>query len=326
MWSRRLWLRYALPAVFGLLALALVACSGDGVALDAPSGDMSSEESRGEMEAVEPGSVGAAPAPSFANDEGAPPSDSGSGADGDSLPTLQTLGRTIIRSGSIDLEVEEVDTSYHRVQQIATAAGGFVADSTFSGSDEHQRASLTIRVPADRFQSVVDELRGIAVEVTSVSTTAQDVTEEYTDLESSLRNLRAVEAQYLDLLGRANQIGDILQVQERLIGVRDQIERIEGRVRLLDNLSEMATLTVSLRPEGAATMTTAEDDGLRTAVRDAWQSSLDAIEGVATVVVVAVVFSWWLIPVAAIVYFVGRRWLKQRPVVAERVDTPGDAA
>src|SRR5690606_34153233 len=143
-----------------------------------------------------------------------------------------------------------VDTSYHRVHQIATSAGGFVAECAFTGSGEEHRASLTIRVPADRFQSVVDELRGMAVEVVSVSTTAQDVTEEYTDLESSLRNLRAVEAQYLELLGRANQIGDILQVQERLIGVRDQIERIEGRVRLLGNLSEMATLSVSLRPEG----------------------------------------------------------------------------
>ena len=223
--------------------------------------------------------------------------------------SLNLAGRTIIRSGSLDLHVEEVDTSYHRVQQIATSAGGFVADSTFTGSDDQQRATLTVRVPADRFQSVVDELRDLAIEVRSVSTSAQDVTEEVTDLQSTLRNLRAVEAQYIELLSRANEIRDVLQVQEHLNSVRGQIERVEGRTQMLEDLAELATLTVSLRPATEATVAPPAG-GIGQAISDAWAASLRSIEAVATVVLVAIVYSWWLLPAFVLLAVLVRRWLR----------------
>ena len=115
--------------------------------------------------------------------------------------------RQIIRSGTADLEVRSVVDAFEAVRRIAAAAGGTVADSTYTGAGKEQSARLTLRVPA-RFDDVVARLREVALEVRSITTGSRDVTEEYTDVEATLRSLRAVEAQYMQLLGRASSIAD----------------------------------------------------------------------------------------------------------------------
>ena len=222
------------------------------------------------------------------------------------------LGRQIIRTGSMDLEVESVADAFERVSAIATAAGGFVADSSFFGRGEQQSAQMTLRVPAEQFEVVLNELRAIAAEVTSISTSAQDVTGELTDLDSQLRNLRAVEAQYLDLLQRARNVGEILQVQDRLNQTRAQINRTEGRIQLLGRLSDLATLSVTLRPVPAPPVEISSGGPLA-AAGEAWEASLRTLSSIATVAVTVAVYSWWMLPLVAIAMLAGRRLLQRWP-------------
>jgi hypothetical protein len=226
--------------------------------------------------------------------------------------------------------VESVVDTFERISGIATAAGGFVADSGFRGRDEDQSASMTLRVPAGRFEAVLADLRALAVEVNSVSTSAQDVTGEVTDLESALRNLRAVEQQYLELLGRAGEIGDVLMVQDRLNQVRYEIEQVQGRIQLLDRLAEMATLSVSLRPVVDEVVAETGSGPLHEA-RQAWNASLETLAGIATVALVAVVYSWWLLPLIVIAGFMLRRAYRNRSravmvVAPPSIDSPQGTA
>ncbi len=210
--------------------------------------------------------------------------------------------RTVIRTGAMDLVVRSVAGALESARQVATAANGTVSDSSFTGSGGQQSAQLTLRVPADRFADVIARLQDLAAEVRSVTTASRDVTGEVTDVEATLRNLRAVEAQYVQLLGRAGSIGDVLQVQDRLNQVRLQIDRTEARRQYLASQSEMATLTVSLRSAASA------GTGLPSSARAAWSASLRTIEAIATATLVVIVYSWWLVPVAIVVaWFVVRR-------------------
>ena len=230
------------------------------------------------------------------------------------------LGRTIIRSGSVALEVESVDASFEAVRSIAVANGGFVADSTFfggsptagganGGRDEGPRfAALALRIPAERFEQVVADLRGLAIRVTSISTSSQDVTGEVTDLESDLRNLRAVESQYLTLLGRADAIGDVLQVQDRINQTRAQIERAEGRLALLESLADLATLRVELQAPGTPVVAEGGSSGPLDAARAGWEASLDTLRNIASVGLATVAYSWWLLPFITIALVALRRW------------------
>jgi hypothetical protein len=229
------------------------------------------------------------------------------GGDGDGFASADLLGRSIIRSASISLEVDSVGVAFDQVEAIALGAGGFVADSSFFGREDERGASVTLRVPATGFGDVMQQLRGLAVEVTSINTSAQDVTEEFTDIEAQLSNLRSVEARYLELLAEARGISEILQVQDRIDGVRLQIDRLEGRVRLLGDLTELATINVSLAPVSVVVGNSDGGSGPLAAAGDAWQASLNSIEAVTTVVLVAVVYSWWLLPLALVLVFVGVR-------------------
>jgi hypothetical protein len=229
------------------------------------------------------------------------------GGDGDGFASADILGRSIIRSASIGLEVDSVGVAFDQTEAIALGAGGFVADSSFFGREDERSASVTLRVPATGFGDVMQQLRGLAVEVTSIKTSAQDVTEEFTDIEAQLSNLRSVEARYLELLADARGISEILQVQDRIDGVRLQIDRLEGRVRLLGDLTELATINVSLTPVPVVVGNSDGGSGPLAAAGDAWQASLNSIEAVTTVVLVAVVYSWWLLPFALVLVFVGVR-------------------
>lgn len=205
--------------------------------------------------------------------------------------------RQIVRTAAADLEVRSVAEAFAAVQQIATAANGMVASSSFAGTANSQSAQLSLRVPGDRLDDVIARLRDVVVEVRSITTGSNDVTDEYTDVQATLINLRAVEAQYMTLLARASSISDVLLVQDRLNQVRLQIDRTEARRQSLASQVAMSTVNVTLRPvSGLAT-----SGSMLGQAQAAWRASLNTLSVVATAVVVTAVFFWWLIPLALVV-------------------------
>ena len=180
-----------------------------------------------------------------------------------------------------------------------------MTSSSFSNEGEEQNASVTIRVPSERYQDVLASLRGLAVKVTNKQSEANDVTEEYTDLESRLRNLQATETQYLGFLERAQDINEVLQVQDRLNAVRSDIEQVRGRANLLTGLSDLATITVHLRSEAAADSGGGANPA--EAAQAAWEASLTTLRGLATGIVAVAAFSWWLVPVLVVLALLGRK-------------------
>ena len=233
----------------------------------------------------------------------------------ESDPALQgLLDRKIVQTTSVDLDVEEVGRNFQDIVRIADAAGGFVASSTFSNVDDEQVADVTIRVPGDQYQRVLAEIRGMG-EVAQESSDANDVTEEYTDLQARLRTLQATEQRYIELLAQAQNINDILVVQDRLDSVRGQIEQVQGRINVLDHLTELATITVHLRPlavavDGGGTV------GPLEAAQNAWEASLDSLRAVATVVLAVAAYSWWLVLAFGALWLGARWWSAPRPGAA----------
>jgi hypothetical protein len=235
-------------------------------------------------------------------------------------PALQTVDRKIIQTASLQLQVEEVGVGFEEVGRIATAAGGFVASSSFSysdgGDDEDSRrqvASVTIRVPAEVYANVLSQLRGLAETVDYEESQAADITEEFTDLQSRLRNLEATETQLLQLLGRAETITDILTVQDRLNIVRGEIEYVQGRLNLINDLTDLATITVHLRPVDGAVPSPdgGSDVNLGETISEAWDDSLAFLGSIAEGVLTVVVFAWWVpvvgVPAGAIAWAASRR-------------------
>jgi hypothetical protein len=167
----------------------------------------------------------------------------GAGASAQAVVTEQ---QRIVKTGEISLEVESVANGLSRVRAVAVELGGYVGGSQAGTLD--QSATLTLRIPAARFDDALSRLHEVGEKVLAESTQEQDVTSSLVDLQARLKNLQASEAQYRVLVGRATKIEDILAVQSRLDDVQGQIEQISAQLKSLGNQADLSTLTVTLTP------------------------------------------------------------------------------
>ena len=168
-----------------------------------------------------------------------------------SLPAGQsadlTAGRKIIRSGQMEFEVDSFDSAFAQVSKIVAEEGGFVA-STESQKlpNGKMTGSVTLRVAPERLDTLVLKLRALG-ELKNQHISAQDITKQYTDLESQLRAARAMESRLLEIINTAQgQIKDLVAAEKELGVWREKIEKAEGEVRYYNNQVSLSTLTVSL--------------------------------------------------------------------------------
>lgn len=163
--------------------------------------------------------------------------------------TTADTDRKLIRSGAMDLIVKSPAETAAKIRQLAERMGGFLVSSQVSGAEDAVSGSVTIRVPAARFEEARAEIRKLALRIDSDHIEAQDVTKDYVDRQAQLRNLRAQEEQYLGILKRARTVKDTLEVSEQLNDVRSQIEQQQAEFEALSKQIETVAFTVSLRAE-----------------------------------------------------------------------------
>jgi hypothetical protein len=192
--------------------------------------------------------------------------------------------RQIVKTGEITLQVASVSTAVGTIRAMALEVGGYVGGSSAGGPDE--AATLTLRIPADRFDTAIDRIHALDGKLVAEATREEDVTGSVVDLDARIRNLQASEAQYRALLGQATKIDDILSVQSRLDDVRGQIEQLQAQYKQLSDLAQLATLTVTLVPASAPIQTTAEGWDAGTIL----ESAVAALVGVGQVLATAAIW------------------------------------
>jgi len=167
-----------------------------------------------------------------------------------SQPASVAAARRMTQQSSLNLIVSKPSTVAEKIRALAYRVGGHVESVRSSNEGlENEATSIQIQVPVDRFEEARREVRALAERVQSEQDDARDVTAQHLDLESHLRNYRAEEAQYLEIMRRSGTIKDTLAVSERLADVRGRIERTQGQLDQLSHQTEMALLEVSLRTE-----------------------------------------------------------------------------
>jgi hypothetical protein len=160
----------------------------------------------------------------------------------------------IIRTARIDLEVKDVPATRDALQAIATANGGYVGSLSMERySGDRLSASLVMRVPAPAFEQALSSIAALGT-LKSQSVQADDVTEEYVNLQARRAALANQLVQYQRIMEKAENVSEILEVQQQIERVQVEIDRIDGRLKYLNNRIDYATITVSFRepePVGA---------------------------------------------------------------------------
>ncbi len=269
-------------------------------ASQAPGGDAAIEEAYDEAAAREPGDVSQNPA------------------------QQQPSERLVIRNAYLTIEVEAVSAVETAIRNRAEQLGGYVVSVQTSGSDENLRSTIVFRVPSDQFETALSGVEGLANKVFSRSVSGDDVTEEFVDLESRLRNLEATRDRLLDLLTRATRVEDALQVNSALTDVQGQIEQIRGRMQYLTTSAAFSTISVELSPVPLPPAIVQEDSWQPvTVARQALGDLVEFGQGILEVGIVFLVWSPVWLPLLLLGFWGWRRLMRsQHPPVRRPPTTP----
>ena len=283
-----------------VLALALSACQS------APESSESADMAMAvEMAPVEAPSAGASVSDAQAQrmaDAPAPPADPQADAQASAVPA----SRVLIRTADLRLNVDDYRAARVEVSRIARQTGAFVSGESERRLPYEVSNTITLRVPSARFDTLMAALVALDGDVEARTVGVEDVTEQSADLESRLRARRAVEARYVEILGRAGSVEDVLAVEARLAETRESIEVLEGQLRGLRDRVALSTVNLTLT-EASATGITA-GPGFFSRLGAAFGTGWEVLLGL----VVGLVAVWPLLIVAGIGVALWLRWRARR--------------
>jgi hypothetical protein len=280
------------------LGIALVACSGEEGAVTAPMVTTAADSGEGE----------------------AP------GAEGMEIAFEVVQGRRVIRRAALELHSADTRSAYEQIVRMVETVGGFVADATVfptSGEDEQPQVSLVLRVPEGHLNSAMTAIKAAADEVVSESRGAEDVTEQFIDLEARLTNHRALEVELRALLEevREQENADpekLLRVFNEVSRVRGEIEQMQGQLNHLTDLTELATLSVGITPTPLAVPIVDEPWAPAEVARDSLRNLVAGLRGIADWIIAFSLFQLPILllslgPLALLGYLIYRRFRRREP-------------
>ncbi|MEV6488993.1 DUF4349 domain-containing protein [Actinoplanes sp. NPDC051633] len=239
--------------------------------------------------AAQSSSAGGAPAPAV---EQAEPAQADQAAQGGAAaknepaqaPDLSVDQRSIIYTGNITVRVKDVNAAAARATGYAGGAGGFVgADNRNSGGGGNDNASLTLRVPAEKFADVVNQLAGLGDEVERGINT-EDVTEQTVDLDARITVQQARVDSGRKLLARANSLTDLVMLEREVATRESDLASLQAKKRRLADLTALSTITAVLL--GPAAATPGDDDpapGFLAGLRGGWDALVASLSVLVTV-------------------------------------------
>jgi len=212
-------------------------------------------------------------------------------AEGTRAPAMP---RMIVRTADVKIIVADTSKTVAAVTKSVEGAGGYVSGSNIWREGELLRAKLTLRVPADKLTSTLASIRAQAKRVENETITSEDVSQEFVDLESQVRNLEATETELLELLkvARVNskKATDVLEVHEQLTVIRGQIEQIRGRMRYLSQVTSMSSIALDVIPDAIAQPVVRKGWQPLVVVKDASRALVGLLQNVATAAIWFVIY------------------------------------
>jgi hypothetical protein len=186
------------------------------------------------------------------------------------VPVAQ--GQRLIRNANLTVEVRngQFDSVLTKLIDLSASQGGYVSasEAVSDSSDRIRTGTITFAVPSDKYEETIKVLRGYGT-VQAFHATSQDVSSQYIDLQSRLKNAEAQRDAMLALLQRATSIADIINIQNQVGQIEGQIEQLKGQISYIEHATTYSTISVTLREAAVVAPRQQDELGLQTALRNA---------------------------------------------------------
>ena len=155
------------------------------------------------------------------------------------------IPRSIIYTGWMSLETDDIDLTINKIKQVILSSNGYVDNISVDKSEKFEYGYITVRVPQDQFSNVVQSIENLG-ELKNKNISNNDITDQLFDLKIRIDNAKATEARFLQILDKAVNISDILQIEKELNRLRTDIEILEGHINNLNNRIAYSSLTINV--------------------------------------------------------------------------------
>lgn len=175
---------------------------------------------------------------------------------------LSSVDRKMIYTANLQIEVKEYQKTYDAIESQVEKLDGYIVESNMYEDEESgsKNGQITARVPQEKFREFIQLVEDGSSKVLESSTSGQDVTEEYVDLESRLKSKQVVEKRLLTFMEDANKTEDLLKISSDLGEVQEKIEEITGQMKYLENKSDLATVSIYIQEKNVKISGTGKDD------------------------------------------------------------------
>lgn len=216
------------------------------------------------------------------------------GESDDGATAAQIRQRAIIRTGEMEVTVEDFETARANISEHVRALGGFTSDSQVevhtTDAGTYRTGQLVLRVPSENFTTMLERARAVGT-VESARTSSKDVTDQLVDLEARLANLRAERDRLRQLYRNTTDTDDVLDVEERLSEVQGEIERLEAQQTSLERQVALSTIRIRLNEPAPQSPPNNPSQFHETPVLGAFLASVDGVIVTVRAIVVALAYA-----------------------------------
>lgn len=309
-----------------LLAAGLVACSSSNGRSESKADDKAtSTESATTANSAAEGGYADADTTATADNAAEAPSQPGSGI-ADTAAQVD-FNRQVIYTADLQMQVKDFAGVRSAIDKLIASSGGYLLSFTENESTDRLSGSFKVKVPAKGFNSFINAIDKLPDKKLSKSINGEDVTEEYADLSARLKAKEVAEARLISFMENAKTSKDLVAFSNELAQVQEDIERIKGRMRYIDQNVAYSTINIEMYQNVNGDTTIAldlnEKPGLMKKAGDALEKSADIVTAFGKALVIAGAFLLPILPIAAIiiliVVIVNRRRKRHAPAPAPAV-------
>src|SRR5512139_3292645 len=221
--------------------------------------------------------------------------------------------RAVVYTADLRIEVKKIDAGVAEAKRLVLAAGGHIANET--SSTRPATASISFRIPADKYGTVLDQLSGRIGTRLHLQQQAEDVTAEVADVQSRVKSAQSALASFRKLLDRANTIGEVLNVEQEISRREADLEALQARQKALAQQTRYATVDMTFAGPDQPAPDEHEEGGFIGGIKAGWEAVTNLLSGLALVI-------GWLVPftpLAALIIAIVL-WLRRRGVIGPRRD------
>lgn len=223
-------------------------------------------------------------------------------------PSTLNQTRLVSQNSYLSLLVKDVRSSSDNILEYTKNNNGFMVNSSLNNPEDVASATISVRIPSRKLKPALDYFRSLSVKVISENLTGEDITDQYTDINSRLQTLNSTKAKFEEILAKSTEISDILNVQREIINLQSQIDSLIGQQKYLEKSAELSLITMYLSTDElslpyAPTALWRPEVIFKTAVR----SLIQNLRNIGTLIIWVLVYSIIWLPIIAVIIFIRKK-------------------